>query len=180
MGSILSGPYNSGYKTRKRTVEEFPCIDISKLKNRLKLDSEYAKLSYTINNVKYEEILCLDWVSCNYGGKRPFLICRECGERTTKLYRKNNIVKCRTCHNLTYRRTQISGDGIAEADWEIKKIYKRLGMEHEETWNYSAEPKGKPKNMHETTYLRLRLELMHLREKRQSAWIDGARSVLGL
>ena len=37
-----------------------------------------------------------------FGGKRLYLICPECGRRRWYLYLRR-FVKCRKCHNLTYR-----------------------------------------------------------------------------
>ncbi|MEW5924344.1 MAG: hypothetical protein AB1746_10185 [Candidatus Zixiibacteriota bacterium] len=46
--------------------------------------------------------------SCNYGGKRWWFLCPDCGRRCRVLYLPSNQVyfSCRVCHNLTYESQQ--------------------------------------------------------------------------
>lgn len=177
MGGSGSGPYGSGFKTSKGTVEQHRNISINQLKFYLNPEQTEASYNITIDGIddEQERIIDLEWTNCNFGGKRPWFVCPNCDERKGKLYFKNNIFLCRQCHGLAFRRTQISGDRIAEADWEIQKIYKRLELNIVEIWRCGV-PYVKPKNMQHATFLQLCNKLTRLKEKRTQGWINKMRS----
>jgi hypothetical protein len=50
----------------------------------------------------------IEWTPCNYGGKRPWLVCpRGCGHRVAILYYREGLA-CRHCRQLTYESRQES------------------------------------------------------------------------
>ncbi|MBP1950048.1 hypothetical protein [Virgibacillus litoralis] len=177
MGGYGSGPYGAGLKTPKKTVEQYRSINIKQLKTII--NSDIKELSFTISGVdkEQERILLIDWTNSNFGGKRPWFLCPWCTERRVKLYYKDQAFLCKNCHGLAYRRTQISGDCIAEIDWEIQKIQRRLEISNLE--EYTA-PLFKPKNMHQVTFFQLRMKLIDLKEKRAQEWINKAEKVLNI
>ena len=50
----------------------------------------------------------LSWTTCNYGGRRPWFICRNCGRRVAVIYGAGKYFACRHCYDLTYRSCQKS------------------------------------------------------------------------
>jgi|SRR5208337_4214847 len=49
-----------------------------------------------------EERISLDWTRCNYGGKRPWFLCRGCGRRVGVLFLGGSYFLCRHCYHLSY------------------------------------------------------------------------------
>jgi len=61
------------------------------------------KVSYTCNDTEnISTDIRIDAIPGYFGGKRLYLICPECGRRTWYLYLRRSV-KCRLCHNLTYK-----------------------------------------------------------------------------
>ena len=94
----------------------------------------------------------VEWTACNYGGKRPWWICPDCGRRVAVLYGGRKYA-CRHCHDLTYKSTRTAPDSKHYA--RANKVRERLG------WGGGvACPMGdRPKGMHLKTYLRLLTQL---------------------
>lgn len=101
------------------------------------------------------------WVRCHYGGERPWWLCPTCGRQVAMLYLGGRDLRCRHCYHLVYASSQASGtihrprqrimklrrklkrppippDGFGASDWDVKR----------------------PRYMHQTTYRRLRKELV--------------------
>jgi hypothetical protein len=94
----------------------------------------------------------VEWTPCNYGGRRPWWICPDCGMRVAILYGGRRYA-CRHCHDLTYRSTRAASQ--SKHFTRANKVRTRLG------WGGGvASPIGdRPKGMHMQTYLRLLNEL---------------------
>jgi hypothetical protein len=94
----------------------------------------------------------IEWTPCNYGGKRAWWICPNCGRRVAVLWGGRKFA-CRYCHRLAYQSTRTAPG--SECYSRANKVRARLG------WNGGvASPTGnKPKGMHWTTYLRLLQQL---------------------
>lgn len=106
----------------------------------------------------------LDWIPCNYGGKRPWFICpmKNCGDRVAILYLKE-IFACRKCYQLSYP-SQREGFGY-RALRGINKLRYKLGWEQGDIDAYGTKPKG----MHWETFRRLNFK--HSKYvKRMNAW----------
>jgi len=91
----------------------------------------------------------ISWTTCNYGGKRAWLVCpRGCGHRVAILYGESSLA-CRHCRQLAYESQRDSG-------WhrllrQARKARMRFGGSVS-----LAEPlPGKPKGMHWRTYTQL-------------------------
>ncbi len=103
---------------------------------------------------EYRYAVAIEWTPCNYGGKRPWWTCPDCGKRVAILYGGRKFA-CRHCQSLTYKstRTAPGSEHYARAN----KVRMKLG------WGGGvASPMGdRPKGMHARTYLRL-LRQLHL------------------
>ena len=97
----------------------------------------------------------VEWTGCNFGGHRPWFSCPEtgCSRRVEKLYKPPGQIyfACRHCHDITYRRCNISGKPVRVAMYKKRKIAEKLGEEDPDGSVWATKP-FKPKNMHWETY----------------------------
>lgn len=96
----------------------------------------------------------LVWTPCNYGGRRPWLLCptKGCGRRVAILYGilyGNGSIACRHCRELAYDSQQESEKH--RALHAAQKIRVRLGGSCSLADPFPPKPKG----MHWRTYRRL-------------------------
>ena len=99
-----------------------------------------------------EQHISFDQTTCNYGGYRLWFKCPLCSRRVAILYGMGKYFYCRHCYGLTYT-SQLE----SRADRHMRKarkIRKRLGA----SMNLMEPILFKPKNMHQRTSDRLRLE----------------------
>lgn len=96
----------------------------------------------------------IEWTPCNYGGRRAWWLCPDCGRRVAVLYGGQRYA-CRHCHDLTYKSTRTAPGSEFYA--RANKVRARLG------WGGGvASPMGdRKKGMHTKTYLRLLNQLIH-------------------
>ena len=95
-----------------------------------------------------EELISLDWTSCNYGGERPWFLCPRCGRRVGVLFLGASYFLCRHCYHLSYS-SQNKNTVLDRVCRRRDKSRERLG---EKWWR-------KPKGMHQKTFDRLRCRL---------------------
>jgi hypothetical protein len=107
----------------------------------------------------FQSLVPLDWVACNYGGRRPWFICPnpECRRRVAILY-GNVVFACRNCHRLAYQCQKETDDDRALR--RANSIRRRLGWQtgslNPPGWNVDpAWTWYKPKGMHRATYSHL-------------------------
>ena len=101
----------------------------------------------------------LTYVSCHYGGQRPYFICPAfiggvaCSRRVGKLYLAQKYFVCRHCNNLAY-----ASQSEPRYDRMLRRAHKlRVALGGEAgTANWIA---PKPKGMWQRTYQRKRLEI---------------------
>jgi len=186
MGGIGSGSW-CRFNTQT-TIEEVHSVDIRFLKKqgylnpgvsgtlswncggektgsiRFKIIGNYLQLNYRQRHYgeeweDKEELIRFDWTDCNYGGKRPWLLCPHCSRRVGVLHGLNSGFLCRHCYKLPYG-SQREGylDRLIR---KARKIRKRLGSDSE--WY------GKPKGMHWKTFDRLANEEQSIDEVINSA-----------
>lgn len=143
--------------------------------------TEAVQLIYTVTRqgeeprkINYQ--VPITWTRCNYGGRRPWFICPQCGRRVGKLYAGGVYFLCRHCHNLTYRSSQESGDQFAKAMRHVVRIRRKLGSY--ET-RIDAPTPDKPKGMHWRTYWRLVMELYEAEAKAGAVFRSEALRILG-
>jgi len=161
-----------GFKGSKRTTNRMHQLDIRKIARAGYLEvglysmtggveihagTNRVTLSYCCQNPvsewqEYRYAVDLEWTHCNFGGKRPWWGCPDCGKRVAILYGGRKYA-CRHCHDLTYKSTRIAPGSEHYA--RANKVRMKLG------WGGGvASPMGdRPKGMHKKTYLRLLLQL---------------------
>ena len=90
----------------------------------------------------------IEWTPCNYGGRRAWWVCPDCGRRVAVLWGGRRYA-CRHCHDLAYKSTRTAPGSECYA--RANKIRARLG------WGggVASPPGNKPKGMHWSTYSRL-------------------------
>jgi hypothetical protein len=136
-------------------------------------------LSYTVSDdcgciQDYSYTVCLKWVPCNFGGKRPYFVCPSvgnnlaCRRRTAKLYLPpgEDLFLCRRCYRLTYYSCNESGDLHFTARRRAKRAARKLGLtdpEHVYTMD-------RPKSMHTRTFRRLRQDVIYAIEREHRAF----------
>lgn len=96
----------------------------------------------------YEYPVFLDWTECNYGGRRPWFLCPNCGRRVAKLYGGTHFL-CRKCHGLAYWTQR--QDKAYRALYHADKLRARLGWVRGEPGDGWRKPRG----MHWKTFDRL-------------------------
>lgn len=78
---------------------------------------EKLRLYYTVSRPSgkerdYDYSCKITWTKCNFGGKRPWLLCpnTNCGRRVAKIYKPpgKEVFLCRHCWDLTYQSCQDS------------------------------------------------------------------------
>ena len=170
------GGYGSGYRRDKHpTVDDYPSLDIRQLQragylvpghshttqvihethtesSTIKTTSEntliitYRYGSNKANSVTYK--FSFVQIPCNYGGKRSFFLCPDCGRRVCLIYCIDKW-GCRHCHNLIYPcQGEKAEDRHAR---QANKIRVKLG------WKKGVlnETGDKPKGMHEERFSHL-------------------------
>lgn len=100
-----------------------------------------------------EYFVLIDWMDCNYGGKRAWFRCpvAGCGRRVAILY-GGSIFACRCCHRLVYQSQR--ENMIDRKAGKAGKIRKRLKWQAG-ILNHTGH---KPKGMRWKTYWRLHSE----------------------
>lgn len=121
----------------------------------------------------------VDWTTCHFGGKRPWLLCPVpgCGRRAAVLYLQDGF-RCRGCLRLPYPSQYETA--FDRALRRASRIQKLLGVE---AWGGFPLALVKPRGMHWKTYLRLeeehaRLMAVHAQERDHQMqailhWLDG-------
>ncbi|PWA12090.1 hypothetical protein DCC39_07520 [Pueribacillus theae] len=198
MGGYGSGLYGSGAAKGKTAVEHCRSIDIRKLQREnmllagaaltltwsnekgeetgsisLIVKKDYIILAYKVNDEPIRTNVYLDSTKTGYGLRKWFL-CPACNKRAAILYLKGKYFACRSCHELNYRSSQLSGDMGYYHD-QLRKLCKRLGAEYDPTAFY---PPDKPKGMHWKTYEKIAQRYMYCVTQRERLWLEGARRLL--
>ncbi len=87
----------------------------------------------------------VEWTPCNFGGRRPWFICGNCGRRVAVIYAGGKYFACRHCYDLTYTSCQESdsrfsrllrnydfGGGVENMPmWSLKGALSRMWKEEE-------------------------------------------------
>jgi hypothetical protein len=96
-------------------------------------DDEYIRFSYTQPDKTTGDKLTFDYkarivsTSCNYGGRRWWIICplgingHTCNRRVSALYLAGKYFGCRHCHNLTYNSSQDSH--------KFDRVFLKIGLD---------------------------------------------------
>jgi hypothetical protein len=97
---------------------------------------------------RVEQEIFIEWTPCNYGGRRPWFICR-CSRRVAVLYAAGKLFRCRKCYGLIHRSANESKHNRNYR--KMVKIRRRLGYDNDIMKPMIFKPKG----MHYTTFRRL-------------------------
>jgi hypothetical protein len=182
MGGSGSG---SWYRWDKRTTtEEIKRIDIRYLKKHGLLSTGRRSLSWTSggessgyiqytmrsdcmmldfkfrrNGGEWEPVkqtINFDETACHYGNTRKWFRCPHCSKRVAVLYGADRLFLCRHCYRLPYgSQSETYLDRMAR---KARKIRRKLDIDNPifDPDNLSDGIYFKPKNMHQTTFDRLR------------------------
>jgi hypothetical protein len=115
----------------------------------------YFILSYRYSSVEagqrfIQQHVPLTWTACQFGGRRPWFVCRSCRRRAAILYAVSERFACRRCCGLVYTSQQQSP--IDRAVTQAQKIRVQLGGSVDLGADFPAKPLG----MHWSKYWRLR------------------------
>lgn len=97
----------------------------------------------------------VQWTRCNFGGRRPWFICKHCGKRVGKLY-VGLAIACRHCFNGAYPSQHLGKN--ARAHRRACEIRFSLGGEPSIRGDFPE----RPPRMWRRTYGRLRFEAERL------------------
>lgn len=188
------GGINSGRRNGKPTTDKQRSIDIRRLHKAGALTPgnvctwrwEYAGQTTTsvhiyvrVDNVvlsykqptregllkQFSHSVPLQWTSCHYGGRRPWWSCPSCGRRVALLYSGWGRYSCRRCFGLAYRSQRETDSDLAAR--RARAIRARLGW----PLGLLEMPGGKPRGMHQKTYLRLLIAHIHHTEE-ALGWVE--------
>ncbi|UAT31468.1 hypothetical protein K7T73_04340 [Bacillus badius] len=198
MGGYGSGLYGNGTGIGKTAVEHCRSIDIRRWQREKILspgrsftwvwydesgeptatisvipERNRLILAYSVNGESIRTNVYLSNTKTGFG-QRKWFHCPKCGQRIAILYIKGKYFRCRQCHNLNYRSSQLSGDPLYYHE-QLEKICRKLDGRYDPL---SYSPPSKPKGMHQRTYLQMKIKYMQLAEKRDQAFIAGASRIL--
>ena len=112
-------------------------------------------------------------------GERTWFVCPLCDCNVKRLYIPHNHanIACRTCNNLTYYKSRVSGNELEYVTHQIEQIQKLFDMSHSYQYGglpgcvYEQIPLVKPKYMRWKQFYELQNELKRLINKRIDAWM---------
>jgi len=105
----------------KRTADKgiSKVIASSKIVSNFIGENSYIELSYTYNNENVDYKIQIIASEPNYGGKRYWFVCPQCGKKVAFLYFRKEFL-CRHCLNLCYRTQQL---GFTDRMMTMSKKY---------------------------------------------------------
>ena len=128
------------------------------------------RLSYIFSEEKVNQIIRVTHTPCNYGGKRPWMVCPGCGARVGVLSGLAKYFYCRNCYQLPYR-TQL----VCKADRyqeRATKIKERLGIENAGSLGRRVFDFDRPKGMHRSTFHKLQAKANACLQSSVSLWMQ--------
>ena len=146
--------------------EKLATIGIRVEKNLMILNYRVGSNSDDLADVS--EPVPLEWMSCNYGGFRPWFRCPgvksgvHCGRRVAILYGPGKFFLCRHCYDLAYSSQNASA--MDRPMYRAQRIRRRLGG----SASLMSPFPWKPRGLHWKTYWRLRREAERAESK---SWI---------
>lgn len=166
-------------------VWRWKCGDTPSGSIRIVSEARLLTLHYLYGNEGEQETIAqkvrVTYTPCNYGGKRPWLLCSRCGQRVGVLAGFDKYFLCRHCYQLPYQ-TQLMGkaDRLQERATKIKE---RLGIEDARNLGRLVYDFDRPKGMHHTTFRKLQAEANQFLRKSLALWSCkfpmGAEMILG-
>ena len=123
----------------KRDDEPFGSLAYTVEDSRVVL-SYWARLGNAPREAVTQDIF-LTWTPCNYGGRRPWFVCR-CRKRVAILYAIGKYFLCRHCYNLVH--ASVNEGKRTRAYRKMLKIRRRLGCDDNVWETHLVKPKGMP------------------------------------
>jgi hypothetical protein len=100
------------------------------------------------------QVLFFDYTPCNYGGRRTWFLCPQCGRRVLILYGAGKRFLCRHCYGLTYScQQECTQDRLMRKALNLRE---RLGANL--SLSAPITDRAKPKYMHQKTFDRFKRE----------------------
>ena len=122
---------------------------------RLRMAAAAARLTYHCSGLLIDEQIALHHIPCPLGGSRPLFLCPGCGRRVAVLLLRGTRFRCRHCHDLPYRcQSEGAVDRAFRAQWKKEARLDSRGR--------------RPVGMRQTTYQRLRSEIIAIKGRRLS------------
>lgn len=126
-----------------------------------------VQFDYRMGEHKVSQRVAITATACNYGGNRVWFICPYCTRRCAHVYISRRLA-CRTCHRLKYPS---QSDDETDASWRRqRKLEAKLGGG--DYWR-------KPKGMHQSTFERIRGEIIEEDSRREALLVAKWRSMFG-
>lgn len=127
-----------------------------------------VRFTYQITGEHHvNELVRLTETACNYGGGRMWFVCPYCARRCALVYIGRQVA-CRKCLKLKYPS---QSDDETNASWRRqRKLEAKLG---------GADYWRKPKGMHQTTFQRIREEIIEEESQREALLVAGWRRMFG-
>jgi hypothetical protein len=107
----------------------------------------------------YSDAFALEYTPCNYGGQRPWLVCRRCQRRCAVIYglSSDGHFACRRCLRLGYLSESLSP--VDRAQRQVQRLEDLL-----------SDDGGKPSGMHERTFQRILDKYEKASERHDALW----------
>lgn len=141
MGGPGSGRW---HRPARHSVSDYPREDIRALYRAGQIPVDSTSLEIQFQGNYRPQYARLFWAPCHYGGAQPWFVCPRCDRHTAVLHYRADRWACRVCHHLCYpSQRETETDRVLR---RIRKIRQRLGTG------------GRPRYMHQRTYLRLTAE----------------------
>ena len=123
-----------------------------------RVDHHHIELMPTLDTAKGSGVLIqLTETLCNFGGSRKWFLCPECDKRMATLFLAQRVA-CRKCLDLRY---PTQSESELDRIWRRKRrLAARLGSDGSD-WQWHFKPAG----MRQTTFDRIRRDLMVLEER---------------
>jgi len=130
-----------------------------------------VQFDYRMGEHRVSQHVSTTATACNYGGNRVWFICPHCNRRCAHVYISRKLA-CRNCQRLKYPS---QSDDETDASWRRQcKLAAKIGAKHNE-WAWKQKPKG----MHQSTFQRIRGEIIEEETQREALLVARWRSMFG-
>lgn len=131
-----------------------------------------VRFTYTIGGEHdVNELVRLTQTACNYGGGRMWFVCSYCAGRCALVYIGRQVA-CRKCLKLKYPS---QSDDETDASWRRqRKMAAKIGADGN-NWLWKQKPKG----MHQSTFQRIRGEIIEEESRRDMLLVTKYRRMFG-
>jgi hypothetical protein len=132
------------------------------------------RLRYMCNKQYLDELVPFTFTDTQFGGRRRWLSCLDCGGRCRVIYGdRSRRYRCRKCHGLVYRSKRQPWD--ERSDTQADKLALKICGGDRELYDGEEFPE-KPKRMRWETYHRLEERYCALKDQ----WAAGLMLRLGI